>query len=422
MGRRVVATGLGIISPLGKGIEENWAGLLSGQSAVKEIQSFDASTFSTRIAAEVVDFDGTKYIQRKTLKIAPRPVQFALAAASLAFDDAGLKKGDISPELLGVFVGSRGALNDIQDISPALAALGDNASEFALADFWEDGVRNINPLWLLRTLANSALSHIAVEYDAQGANCNICSGEIGGCQAVEQASRAIASGRLNAAIAGGYDSLVNWQDITEFSQYGLLTQQNDTPSTAVRPFDALRDGFAPSEGAAFVVLEGLSDARKRGARIYGEILSAASNSSLPDLIAFYSSWDGLAELMERSRNESGLGQIDYISASGLATEREDMEEAKAINHVFGTKQTPVSAVKAALGNSGVAAGPMELIFTLLAISRKLIPPTLNHQQEDAMCNLRCVTEPLQADIHSAMSINTGMGGQNAVIIVGENGE
>lgn len=433
MKHRVVVTGLGIISPLGEGIQQNWEGLLSGQSAVKEIQSFDASTFPTRIAAEVVDFDARKYIRGKMLKFMPRPVQFALAAAHLAFADAGLQKGDIPPHRLGVFVGSRGALSDIQELFPALAALADDADESNLTDFWERGVKNVHPLWLLRTLANSALCHIAIEHDAQGANCNICNGEIGGCQAIEKAFKAIASGKLSAAIAGGYDSLVNWQDITEFSRYGLLTRRNDSPSTAVRPFDALRDGFAPSEGAAFVILEEFSHAQKRGAKIYGEILSAASNSSLPNLTSLYSSWDGLAELMERSLDEAGLNslfgyktrlrvlqEIDYINASGLATVREDIEEAKAINHVFGTKAklVPISATKAAVGNPGVATGPMELIFTLLTLLNNLIPPMANYRHKDPKCDLNCVMEPLQVDVRCAMSINMGIGGQNAVIVVG----
>jgi len=423
MKHRVAVTGLGIISPLGKGIEKNWEGLLSGQSAVREIQSFDASTFPTRIAAEVVDFDARKYIRGKMLKFVQRPVQFALAAAHLAFADAGIKKGDIPPHRLGVFVGSRGALSDIQELFPALAALADDADESNLIDFWERCVKNVHPLWLLRTLANSALCHIAIEHDAQGANCNICNGEIGGCQAIEKAFKAIALGKLIAAIAGGYDSLVNWQDITEFSRYGLLTRQNGSPSTAVRPFDALRDGVAPSEGAAFVILEELSHAQKRGVKIYGEILSAASNSSLPNLTSLYSSWDGLAFLMERVLDEAGLNsqEIDYINASGLATVREDIEEAKAINHVFGTKakQPPISATKAAVGNPGVATGPMELIFTLLTLLNNLIPPTVNYRHKDPKCDLNCVIEPLQADVRCAMSINMGIGGQNAVIIVGD---
>jgi len=428
MKHRVAVTGLGIISPLGEGIEKNWEGLLSGQSAVREIQSFDASTFPTRIAAEVVDFDARKYIRGKMLKFMPHPVPFALAAARLAFADAGLEKGDVSPHRLGVFVGSRGTLSDIQELFPALAALADDANESNLIDFWERGVKNVHPLWLLRTLANSALCHIAIEHDAQGANCNICNGEIGGCQAIEKAFKAIASGKLSAAIAGGYDSLVNWQDITEFSRYGLLTRQNDSPSIAVRPFDALRDGFAPSEGAAFVILEELSHARKRDAKIYGEILSAASNSSLPNLTSLYSSWDGLAELMERSlvacgNHRAGLNsqEIDYINASGLATVREDIEEAKAINHIFGpkAKPPPISATKATVGNPGVATGPMELIFTLLALLNNLIPPTVNYRHKDPKCDLNCVTEPLQANVRYAMSINMAIGGQNAVIIVGK---
>ena len=342
MDRRVVVTGMGIISPLGESVEENWSKLLSGRSAVREIRGFDASTMPTKIAAEVAGFDAARYIQSKALKLMPRPVQFAVAAAHLAFADAGLRKGDIPPECLGVFVGSRGALCDIEELSPALAALSD-ASD--LADFWERGVRNMHPLWLLRTLANSALCHIAMEHDAQGENCNICNGEIGGLQAIEKAFEAIRSGRLTAAIAGGYDSLVNWQDIMEYSRYS----------------------DPPSEGAAFLILEELSHARDRGVSIYGEILSADSNSSLPDLDSLYSSRD---ELMELSQ------EIDLNNISGLATLLED--------------------IKGAIGNSGVAAGPVELVFTMLAIYDDLIP-----------------------DVQRAISISMGIGGQNAVILAGK---
>jgi 3-oxoacyl-[acyl-carrier-protein] synthase II len=357
MKRRVVVTGMGIISPLGEGVEENWNKLLSGRSAVREIKSFDASTMPTKIAAEVTGFDAAKYIQSRSLKLMPRPVQFAVAAAHLAFADAGLKKGDVPPDRLGVFVGSRGALCDVEELSPALAALSD-ASD--LTDLWERGVRNMHPLWLLRTLANSALCHIAIDHDAQGENCNICNGEAGGLQAIEKAFKAIGWGRIIAAIAGGYDSLVNWQDVTEYSRYGLMTGQNDPPS----------------EGAAFLILEELSHARSRDARVYGEILRAASNSSLPDLDSLYSSRDALNELMEHSQ------EIDCINVSGLATVLEDIKEAKV--------------AKGAIGNSGVATAPMELVFTMLAIYNDLIP-----------------------DAQYAMSINMGMGGQNAVIIAGK---
>lgn len=348
MERRVVVTGMGIISPLGEGVEENWKGLLSGPSAIREIRSFDASTMPAKVAAEVTGFDAAKYIQSKSLKLMPRPVQFAVAAAHLAFADAGLEKGNISPERLGVFVGSRGALCDIEELSPALTALSDSSD---LTDFWERGVRNMHPLWLLRTLANSALCHIAIDHDAQGENCNICNGEAGGLQAIEKAFKAIGSGRIIAAAAGGYDSLVNWQDITEYSRYGLMTGQNDPPS----------------EGAAFLILEELSHARDRGVSIYGEILSAASDSSLPGLDSLYSSRNSLDELMEH------LQETDCIS---LATVLEDIKEE--------------------MGNSGVAAGPLELVFTILAIHNDLIP-----------------------DVQRAMSISMGIGGQSAVIVAGK---
>ncbi len=348
MKRRVVVTGMGIISPLGEGIEENWNKLLSGGSAFREIRSFDASTMPTKIAAEVTDFDAAKYVQSKALKLMPRPVQFAVAAAHLAFADGGLERGDVPSERLGVFVGSRGALCDVEELSPALDALSD-ASD--LAGFWDRGVRNMHPLWLLRTLANSALCHIAIDHDAQGENCNICNGEAGGLQAIEKAFKAIGSGRIIAAIAGGYDSLVNWQDVTEYSRYGLMTGQSDPLS----------------EGAAFLILEELSHARDRGVRTYGEILSAASNSWLPDLDSMYSSGD---EPMEHWQ------EIDYNNIPGLATLLEDM--------------------KGAIGNSGVAAGPIELVFAMLAIYNDLIP-----------------------DVQRAMSISMGTGGQNAVIVAGK---
>jgi 3-oxoacyl-[acyl-carrier-protein] synthase II len=390
MERRVVITGLGVISPLGIGHTENWEALLSGRSGVREITATNCRYFRTKIGGEVHGFQPQKYItQAKNLKLMSRPVSLGVVASALAYSDSGLKAELTDPLRLGAFIGSRGHASDSQELVQAVThSMRDG--ELDLKAFGAQGISAINPMWLLRGLSNIVLYFVSLNYNSQGINANICSGGISGTQAIGEAFKTIKANRADVAFAGGYDSLIEEDRLEMYDNANLIsTAFNHTPEKASRPFDAKRNGFVPAEGAAFLMLEELSFALRRNANIYAEVVGYGTCSAASILSGY--STEGFASVMRLALKDAGIspGRVDGIFAHGLATPVSDRAETAAIKEIFAERASrlPVSAIKSMIGNNHSASGAIEAVAATLALQNGVMPPTINYEYPDPDCDL-----------------------------------
>lgn len=427
MERRAVITGLGMVTPLGIGKEENWRNLVSGQSGIVQMDSLRAKETSVAIGGAIENFKASDFIKdRKAIKLSFRNVHLAIAAAQLAVEDAGIKNGDINPSRFGCFIGSGGGGYDdgpgFSDLTePLLQSWSEEKRRFDPVKFGVDGIARTYPLFLLKTLPNNAFYYITLMNNIQGENDNIIASFTGGSQAIGDAARAIRRGATDVAIAGGYDSLLLPGTLFSFGILELLSN-NASPKGACRPFDAKRDGMVLGEGAGMVIVEEMSRAKKRGATIYAEIVGYSSSSSAHHLYQPSPSGSGIRIALKKSLKDAKMdpSAIDYINADGIATPLSDKAETLAIKEIFGShaQRMPVSSTKSMMGHLGTGAGGVELILCTLAMQENVLPPTINYETPDPDCDLDYV--PNQArdkEIHAALSINQGLGGQCTCLIV-----
>ena len=407
MKRRVVVTGLGLVTPLGIGVEKTWTAIIAGTSGVGRITRFDPSELPSQIAAEVKDFDPVDFIEKKEIKKMDKFIQFGVAAAKMAVEDAGLRITDTIAERVGVYVGSgMGGL-------PAIEA--------AHSKFLEGGVKKVSPFFIPMTIINLVSGHIAMMHGAKGPNSAVVTACASGTHAIGDAFKIIQRGDADVMIAGGTEAVISPLGIGGFCAMRALSVRNDEPEKASRPFDAMRDGFVMGEGAGVIVLEELSWAERRGARIYAEIKGYGMTGDAYHMTTPSPEGEGASRCIKIALNDAGLstGEVDYINAHGTSTKFNDENETTAIKSVFGKRayEMPVSSTKSMTGHLLGAAGGIEAVFSVLAIEKGVIPPTINYEFPDVECDLDYVPNKSRAaNVDIAMSNSFGFGGTNACLV------
>jgi len=405
--RRVVVTGIGLVTPLGIGTEQTWQALIRGQSGIGPISRFDASDQASQIAAEVKGFDPEAWFEKKQVKNLDLFVQYAVAAADLAWKSSGLSITDDNINRVGVITGcGMGGLPTIEEYHGVLL---------------NKGPRKITPFFIPRVIPNMPSGHISMRLGCKGPNLCMTTACAAGTHAVGEAFRHIAYGDCDAAVTGGAESVICPLAVGGFSAMKALSTRNDDPTAASRPFDRDRDGFVISEGAGMMVLEELEAAKRRGATIYAEIVGYGQSSDAYHIAAPPEDGEGAARCMAAALRDAGLNpeNIDYINAHGTSTPLNDKCETLAIKTVFGDHayKLAISSTKSMTGHMLGAAGGIEAAFTVLSLYHGLLPPTANLHTPDPDCDLNYV--PLVAreqKITTAMSNSFGFGGTNGVVV------
>ncbi len=406
MKRRVVVTGIGLITPLGIGTASTWDALINGQSGIGPITRFDASEQASQIAAEVRDFVSEQWFEKKQAKNLDTFVQYALAAADIAWKDSGLSITEENIDRVGVITGcGMGGLPTIEEYHSILT---------------KKGPRKITPFFIPRVIPNMPSGHISMRIGCKGPNLTQTTACAAGTHAVGEAFRHIAYGDCDVAVTGGTESVICPLAVGGFSAMKALSTRNDDPTAASRPFDRDRDGFVISEGAGMMILEELEMAKQRGATIYAEIIGYGQSSDAYHIAAPPEDGEGAARCMAAALRDAGLRpeDVDYINAHGTSTPLNDKCETLAIKKVFGPHayKLAVSSTKSMTGHMLGAAGGIEAAFTVLSLYNGILPPTVNLENPDPDCDLDYV--PLiarDAHIETALSNSFGFGGTNGVI-------
>jgi 3-oxoacyl-[acyl-carrier-protein] synthase II len=405
--RRVVITGIGVVSPLGCGNAKNWDALVNGRSGIGPITRFDASAMPVRIAGEVKDFNPEDFIDKKEIKKMDLFIQYSLAAAQFAMEDSGLTVTEENAERVGVLVGAGlGGLPTIEKYHSA---------------FLEGGYKKISPFFIPMLIINLAPGHISIRYGAKGPNISSVSACATATHSIGDAYHIIKRGDADAMIAGGTESTVTPLGIGGFAVMKALSDRNDNPQAASRPFEKNRDGFIMGEGAGIVILEEYEAARKRGARIYAEVVGYGLTGDAYHLTAPAPGGEGAARCMKMALANAGVNpeQVGYINAHGTSTPMNDLYETMAIKTVFGNHAATVmiSSTKSMTGHLLGAAGGIEAVFSCMAMEKGVIPPTINYDEPDPECDLDYTPNTArEARIEYAMSNNFGFGGTNASLL------
>ncbi|PLX98981.1 MAG: beta-ketoacyl-[acyl-carrier-protein] synthase II [Desulfuromonas sp.] len=405
--RRVVVTGIGVVSPLGIGTEKNWEALIKGQSGISPITRYDASDLPTRIAGEVKGFNADDFIDKKEQKKMDLFIQYALAAAEMAMEDSGYEVTDENAERLGVLVGSGlGGLPTMEHYHDVMR---------------EKSYKRITPFFIPMLIINLAPGQISIRFGAKGPNLSTVSACATGTHSIGDAYHMIARGDVDAMIAGGTESTITPLAMSGFNVMKALSTRNDDPAAASRPFDKGRDGFVMGEGAGILVLEEMESAKKRGAKIYAEVGGYGLTSDAYHLTAPAPEGEGAARCMKMALDKAGVNpeEVGYINAHGTSTPYNDLYETMAIKSVFGEHayKLKVSSTKSMTGHTLGAAGGLEAVYSLLAMNRGVLPPTINYEDPDPECDLDYVPNtPVEADVDVVISNSLGFGGTNATIL------
>ncbi|NOY12940.1 MAG: beta-ketoacyl-ACP synthase II [Deltaproteobacteria bacterium] len=404
--RRVVVTGVGIVSPLGIGVEENWAAITAGQSGLGMITRFDAADLPTHIAGEVKDFNAEDYIEKKEIKKMDLFIQYGLAAAGMALNDSGLEITEANAERVGVLVGSGlGGLPAIEKYHKVML---------------ERGYKKVSPFFIPMLIINLAPGHISIKFGAKGPNLSSVSACATGTHSIGDAYHMIARGDADAMFAGGTESTITPLGVGGFNVMKALSTRNDDPQAASRPFEKNRDGFVMAEGAGILILEEYDSAKARGANIYCEVIGYGMSADAYHLTQPAAGGEGAARCIKMALNNAGLNpeEVDYINAHGTSTHFNDLYETMAIKTVFGeyAEKLMISSTKSMTGHALGAAGGIEAGYVALSLARGVIPPTINYQEADPDCDLDYVpNEARQAECRVALSNSFGFGGTNATL-------
>ena len=405
--RRIVITGLGMITPHGTGKEKSWECLLEGRSAVKKITHFDPDGLPCQIAAEVPDFEIDNFIDTKEQKKMDRFIHLGFAAATLAMEDSGLKVTESNAYRIGVIVGSGiGGLGAIERYTQILN---------------EKGHKRVSPFFIPMTIINLTAGQISIRFGVKGPNSAIATACASGTHSIGDAFKLIQNGTADAMICGGTEAVITPLGIAGFTSMKALSTRNDEPEKASRPFDKDRDGFVMGEGAGILVLEELEHAVKRGARIYAEVIGYGLNSDAYHITSPSPKGEGAAKCMESALRDADIRpeEVNYINAHGTSTKYGDELETVAIKTVFGKHayKLYVSSTKSMIGHLLGASGGVEAAICALSILNKVAPPTINLDNPDSGCDLDYVAHrAISVDINIAMSNSFGFGGTNACII------
>ena len=405
--RRVVVTGVGAVSPLGTGNQKNWDGLINGRSGIDLITRFDASAMPVRIAGEVKAFEAEQFIDKKEIKKMDLFIQYAMAAAQFAMEDSGLQITDENAERVGVLVGAGlGGLPTIEKYHSALI---------------EGGYKKISPFFIPMLIINLAPGHISIKYGAKGPNLSSVSACATGTHSIGDAYHMIARGDADAMIAGGTEATVTPLGIGGFAVMKALSDRNDEPQKASRPFDKGRNGFIMGEGAGIVILEEYEAAKKRGAKIYAEVAGYGLTGDAYHMTAPAEGGEGAARCMKMALKNAGVNpeQVGYINAHGTSTPFNDLNETLAIKSVFGDHayKLLVSSTKSMTGHLLGAAGGLEAAICCMVLDKSVIPPTINYEEPDPACDLDYVPNTArEAKVDYVMSNSLGFGGTNATLL------
>ena len=407
MSRRVVVTGVGLVSPLGVGTEANWEALCAGRSGIGPITRFDATLFSARIAGEVKNFDPLQFIDKKDVKKMDVFIQLAIAASQFAIDDAGLTIGPELSTRTGVFIASGiGGFSTIEREHKALM---------------EGGPRRISPFFIPASIINLAAGQVSIRFGAKGPNSAPCTACSASAHAIGDAYEVIRRNDADVMIAGGSEAAITPMGVGGFAAMRALSTRNDEPERASRPFEKNRDGFVMGEGSGVVILEELEFARRRGAPIYAELVGYGQSADAFHITAPSEDGDGGVRVMQLALQDAGItpAQVDYINAHGTSTPFNDRLETLAIKRLFGeaARTVAISSTKSMTGHLLGAAGGLEAGITSLAIRHQMIPPTINYDTPDPECDLDYVPNTKRAaTIEYALSNSFGFGGTNGALL------
>lgn len=406
--KRVVVTGIGVISPVGIGLDKFWKSLIEGKSGIDTITTFDTDDLPSNIAGEVRDFNPENYIEKKEIKRLDRFTQFAIAATKMALEDSKLNLLQIDRTRAGVILGSGigGATTWEEQHSVLL----------------EKGPRRVSPFFIPMMIINMASGQVSMAFDLKGPNFTVVTACASGTNAIGEAFKVLQRGDADIIISGGTEAPITRLSMTGFSSMKALSTRNDEPSKASRPFDKDRDGFVMGEGAGIIIMETLDSALKRNARIYGEIIGYGSTADAYHLTQPSPDGEGAARAMKASILDAGIlpNEVDYINAHGTSTPLNDKFETLAIKNAFGEHayKLAISATKSMTGHLLGAAGAIEFIVSLLATFKNEIPPTINYDNADPECDLNYVpNRAINRTVNVALSNSMGFGGHNASVIV-----
>lgn len=409
--KRVVVTGLGALTPLGKTVAEYWQGLENGVSGCDFIKQFDCSKFKTRFACEVKDFDPTAYLDRKEARKIDRYCQFALIASDEAVKDAGISKENVDPDRVGViFASGIGGLITFQE----------EVTNYALGD----GTPRFNPFFIPKMILDIAAGQISMRHGFRGPNFAVVSACASSTNAIIDAFDNIRLGKADIIITGGSEAVVSAAGLGGFNAMKALSERNDSPSTASRPFDKDRDGFVMGEGSGVLVLESLDHALARGAKIYCEVAGGGATADAHHITAPHPEGLGAKNVMNAALKDAGMqaGDIDYINVHGTSTPLGDIAETKAILSVFGDHayDLNISSTKSMTGHCLGAAGALEALACIMAVTKDVVPPTINHFTDDPELDAKLnftFNNAQHRTVNAALSNTFGFGGHNASIIV-----
>jgi len=406
--RRVVVTGVGLITPLGNTVEQSWEAILAGKSGVGPITGFDVSQMAVRFAATVKDFDPTDYIAPKDVKKMEPFIHYGLAASEEALADSGLLDADYDPDRVGTFIGSGiGGLGGIERNTLTLE---------------HQGPRRVSPFFVPGAIINMVSGQLSIKHGFRGPNLATVTACTSGTHSIGQAARMIAYGDADVMVTGGAEGAVSPLGVAGFAAARALSTRNDDPEAASRPWDKDRDGFVLGEGAGVMVLESLEHAQARGAKIYGEVIGFGMSSDAYHMTLPAAGGDGAHRCMVAAMKDAGVNaeDIDYINAHGTSTPAGDVAEVHAIRNTLGAHadRCPVSSTKSMTGHLLGAAGGIEAVFSVLAMRDKVLPPTINLDNPSEDCDLDFVPNTARevADLDVVMSNSFGFGGTNGTLI------
>lgn len=407
MNRRVVVTGLGLVTPVGNSVETTWAALVKGRSGADYIKKFDAEKFPVRFACEVKDFDPLNYVEKKEARKMGAFIHYAIAASQEAVDDSGLKITDEIAELVGTYISS------------------------GIGDFWaierehekllNDGPGRVSPFFIPSAIVNLASGQVSIRHNAKGPNSATATACSAGAHAIGDSFRIIQRGDADAMICGGAESAITPMSVAGFAALRALSTRNEDPTHASRPFDLDRDGFVIGEGAGIMILEELESARRRGAKIYAEVVGYGMTGDAFHITMPDQSGSGAVRVMQKTLNDAHAKpeDVDYINAHGTSTPYNDKFETMAIKRTFGEHayKLAISSTKSMTGHLLGAAGGVEGVFSVLSIYRDLLLPTINYEKPDPDCDLDYTpNQAREVKIQYALSNSFGFGGTNAALL------
>jgi 3-oxoacyl-[acyl-carrier-protein] synthase II len=416
--RRSVLTGIGVACSVGLSPAAYWEALAQGKGGIHRIRQFDPGGLPAQFGGEIVDFDAKQFIdkkERKSLKVMARSIQLAVAAAQLALDDGRVDKQKLDPTRFGVEFGASLIASELEELAPAGQVSVNGRSGVDLERWGGEGLKHITPLWMLKYLPNMLACHVSILHNAQGPNNTVTQSDTAGLLALGEAHRILVRDQADFFLVGGGESRINPLSMVRQALFMPLSQRNDAPEKACRPFDRRRDGMVLGEGAGVFVLEELEHARRRGARIYAEVLGVGA--------AFDGRRDGagLARAIRAALADAGVGPeaIDHVNARGSSTLRGDEWEARGIVEVFGANNphVPVFAPKSYMGNLGAGADTTELAASLLAYQHGQLPRTLNYEEPDPACPVYVAAEPRPLERPCFLKVGMTETGQCAAAVI-----